>query len=52
MVTACAGANDANSNAKPSEIELRVRIHSQNMTTAASAHADRKTLGHLLSTPE
>lgn len=25
----------------------RVRIHNQNMTTAASAHADRKTLGHL-----
>ena len=28
-------------------INTRVRIHNQNMTTAASAHADRKTLGHL-----
>jgi hypothetical protein len=26
---------------------LRVRIHSQNRTTAAKAQADRKTLGHL-----
>lgn len=26
---------------------LRVRIHNQNMTTAANAHADRKTFGHL-----
>jgi len=26
---------------------LRVRIHNQNMTTAAKAHADRKTFGHL-----
>ena len=25
----------------------RVRIHNQNMTTAAKAHADRKTFGHL-----
>jgi len=25
----------------------RVRIHNQNMTTAAEAHADRKTFGHL-----
>jgi hypothetical protein len=25
----------------------RVRIHNQNMMTAANAHADRKTLGHL-----
>jgi len=25
----------------------RVRIHNQNMTTAASAQADRKTFGHL-----
>lgn len=25
----------------------RVRLHNQNMTTAAKAHADRKTLGHL-----
>ncbi len=35
-------------NAYSADIEAaRVRIHSQNMTTAASAHADRKTLGHL-----
>jgi len=26
---------------------IRVRIHNQNITTAANAHADRKTLGHL-----
>jgi hypothetical protein len=26
---------------------IRVRIHNQNMTTAANAHADKKTLGHL-----
>ena len=25
----------------------RVRIHNQNITTAANAHADKKTLGHL-----
>ena len=25
----------------------RVRIHNQNMTTAAKAHAERKTFGHL-----
>ena len=29
------------------QISSRVRIHNQNMTTAANAHADRKTLGHL-----
>jgi hypothetical protein len=29
------------------ETRSRVRIHNQNMTTAAKAHADRKTLGHL-----
>lgn len=29
------------------EQKLRVRIHNQNMTTAAKAHADRKTFGHL-----
>ena len=28
-------------------VRSRVRIHNQNMTTAANAHADRKTLGHL-----
>ena len=26
---------------------LRLRIHNQNITTAANAHADKKTLGHL-----
>ena len=30
----------------PQEV-LRVRIHSQNMTTAARAQAERKTFGHL-----
>ena len=25
----------------------RVRIHNQNMTTAAKGHADKKTFGHL-----
>jgi len=28
-------------------IAPRVRIHNQNMTTAAKAQADRETLGHL-----
>ena len=28
-------------------IGLRVRIHNQNMTTAAKAQADRNTFGHL-----
>ena len=27
--------------------EARVRIHNQNMTTAAKSHAERKTFGHL-----
>ena len=29
------------------DLHSRVRIHNQNMTTAAKAHADRKTFGHL-----
>jgi hypothetical protein len=28
-------------------VVTRVRIHNQNMTTAARAQAERKTLGHL-----
>ena len=31
----------------PKILQARVRIHNQNMTTAANAHADRKTFGHL-----
>ena len=30
-----------------SGVPSRVRIHNQNITTAANAHADKKTLGHL-----
>jgi len=32
---------------KERRVQIRVRIHSQNMTTAAKAHVDRKTFGHL-----
>lgn len=32
---------------KIDDLSIRVRIHNQNMTTAASAHADRNTFGHL-----
>jgi hypothetical protein len=28
-------------------VSIRVRIHNQNMTRAAKAHAERKILGHL-----
>ena len=29
------------------KVTLRVKIHNQNMTTAARAQADKKTFGHL-----
>ena len=45
--SACFEEGVINFHKNPEDAALRVRIHNQNMTTAASAQADRKTFGHL-----